>query len=230
MFKIFYFHLEITEDGPAAESFIGTLAYMSPARINGLTEYSFEADMWSLGITMITVMTGRIPYPTANGSWQLMNAILKGPQPTITTADVSSEMHDFIHQCLNQPLRDKSCAQKLLDHAFLKSAKDRGILSVHEPAILAKRGKLMNFDLPTNPSMERIVEEAISWQLEQLKDQWLEDENTLWGVNNKGGCNPESLIEPKKGIFRRSISKFSASDVEWLALQMDAQNSVLEDK
>jgi serine/threonine protein kinase len=216
MFLTFYFPLEITEDGPAAESFIGTLAYMSPARINGLTEYSFEADMWSLGITMITVMTGRIPFPTAHGSWQLMNAILKGPQPTITTADVSSELHDFIHLCLNQLLRDKSGAQKLLDHVFLTSAKDRGILSVHKPAILAKRGKLMNFDLPTNSSMERIVEEAISWQLEQMEDQWLED--------------PESLIEHKSETFIRSISRFSASDVEWLAIQMGAQNSVLEDK
>jgi serine/threonine protein kinase len=210
---------------------------MSPARINGLAEYSFEADMWSLGITMITVMTGKIPFPTANGSWQLMNAILKGPQPTITTVDVSLEMHDFIHQCLNQPLRDKSCVQKLLGHAFLTSAKDRGILSVHKPAILAKRGKLMNFDLPTNSSIEIIVEAAITWKLEQMEDQWLKDENILSlesdlksdkSVNDRGEHNPESFIEHKTETIIRIISRFSMSDIEWLVIQMDTQNSVLE--
>jgi serine/threonine protein kinase len=212
---------------------------MSPARIRGVTEYSFEADMWSLGITIITVMTGSIPFPTANGSWQLMNAISKGPQPTITTADVSLEMHDFIHQCLNQPLRDKSCVQKLLGHAFLTSAKDRGILSVHKPAVLAKRGKLMHFDLPTNSSMEKIVKVAVSWQLEQMKDQKLEDDITLSlesalksdkSVDGKGEYNPESFIEHKTESSMRSISRFSASNIEWLAIQMDAQTSVLEDK
>jgi serine/threonine protein kinase len=204
---------------------------MSPARINGLAEYSFEADMWSLGITMITVMTGSIPFPTANGSWQLMNAILKGPQPTITTVDVSSEIHDFIHQCLNQPLRDKSCVQKLLGHAFLTLAKGRGILSVHKPAVLAKRGKLMNFDLPTNSSIERIVEEAISWQLKQMELQCLEDDNTLSlesalksnkSVNNKDEYKTESVIS--------SVSRFSTSNIEWLAIQMNAQTSDLQDE
>jgi serine/threonine protein kinase len=206
---------------------------MSPARIRGLAEYSFEADMWSLGITMITVMTGSIPFPTANGSWQLMTAILEGPQPTIKTANVSSEMHDFIHQCLNQPLRDKSCVEKLLGHAFLTSAKDRGILSEHKPAILAKRGKLMQFDLPTNRTMEGIVEVAISWQLELLKDTWLEDENMSFESalkSEKSEHKPESFTEHKTESFIRSIPRFSASSIEWLAIQMDAQAPVLECK
>jgi serine/threonine protein kinase len=206
---------------------------MSPARIRGLEEYSYEADMWSLGITMIAVMTGSIPFPTANGSWQLMTAILEGPQPTITTVDVSPEMHDFIHQCLNQPLRDKSCVQKLLGHAFLTSAKDRGILSEHKPAILAKRGKLMHFDLPTNTTMEGIVEVAISWQLDQLKDTWSEDENVSSesaSKSKKGEHKPESFTEHNTKSFIRRIPRFSASSIQWLAIQMDAQASVLECK
>jgi serine/threonine protein kinase len=216
----FIIFIEITEDGPAAESFIGTLAYMSPARIHGVTEYSFEADMWSLGITMITIITGNIPYPTANGSWQLMNAILEGPQPTLNKEDVSAEMHDFIHQCLNQPLRDKSCVQKLLGHAFLTSAKDRGILSLHKPAILAKRGKLMQFDLPTNTTMERIVEVAVSWQLERLED-------------GPPIPSPMTKSEKNRHVTKppiREIPRFSMPQLEWLAFQMSAQASDLKEK
>jgi serine/threonine protein kinase len=192
---------------------------MSPARIRGVTEYGFEADMWSLGITMITIITGNIPYPTANGSWQLMNAILEGPQPTVTMADVSSEMHDFIHQCLNQPLKDRSCVQKLLGHAFL-TAKNRGILSVHKPAILAKRGKIMHFDLPTNTIMERIVEVAVSWQLERLEDDPVS--NSSVSINEKTDHTAKLLI--------REIARFSMPQIEWLAIQMSAEASDLKEK
>jgi serine/threonine protein kinase len=194
---------------------------MSPARIRGLEEYSYEADMWSLGITMIAVMTGSIPFPTANGSWQLMTAILEGPQPTITTVDVSPEMHDFIHQCLNQPLRDKSCVQKLLGHAFLTSAKDRGILSEHKPAILAKRGKLMHFDLPTNTTMEGIVEVAISWQLERM-----EDEN--FSIHAPMNISEKNIHKTNPPLS--SISRFPMPQIEWLAYQMSAEASVLKEK
>jgi serine/threonine protein kinase len=53
---------------------------MSPARIRAVASYSFEADMWSLGITLITIIAGKLPYPTNQGSWQLMNAILSEGQ------------------------------------------------------------------------------------------------------------------------------------------------------
>lgn len=194
---------------------------MSPARIDGLAEYSFEADMWSLGITMIAVMTGSIPFPTDNGSWRLMTAILEGPQPTITTVNVSSQMHDFIHECLNQPLRDKSCVEKLLGHAFLTSAKDRGILSEHKPAILAKRGKLMHFDLPTNTTMERIVEVAISWQFERMED---ESTSIHAPINKSEKINHKT--NPPIGL----ISRFPMPKIEWLAYQMSAEASVLKGK
>jgi hypothetical protein len=57
--------------------------------------------------------------------------------------------------------------------------------------------------------MEKIVEAAISWQLEEMKDQKLGDDNTLSlesalkcnkSVNNKGEYNPESLLSIKQNL------------------------------
>jgi serine/threonine protein kinase len=182
---------------------------MSPARIRGVTEYSFEADMWSLGITMIAVMTGKIPFPTANGSWRLMNAILQGPQPTLNKEDASSEMHDFIHQCLNQPLRDKLSVLKLLDHPFLSLARDRGILPTHKPAILAKCGRLFPSNLSAASSIKKVVEVAISWQL-------------------KGWDDERNVNESKSST--RKFSRFSTPQIKHLAFQMGAESSDLEDR
>jgi hypothetical protein len=43
-----------------ANSFVGTVCYMSPERITG-ENYSFSSDVWSLGLTLLAVALGRFP-------------------------------------------------------------------------------------------------------------------------------------------------------------------------
>ena len=42
-------------------SWVGTAAYMSPERISG-TDYSFESDMWALGVALWECAVGKYPY------------------------------------------------------------------------------------------------------------------------------------------------------------------------
>ena len=42
-------------------SWVGTAAYMSPERISG-SDYSYESDIWSLGLSLWELATGRFPY------------------------------------------------------------------------------------------------------------------------------------------------------------------------
>jgi hypothetical protein len=72
----------------------------------------------------------------------------------------------------------------------------------------------MQFDLPTSSSIDKIVEIAISWQLEQLADIWFEYENNLF----------------KTGPFIRLILRYSKHEIEWLAFQTGAKASFLLDK
>ncbi|KAF9442567.1 Pkinase-domain-containing protein [Macrolepiota fuliginosa MF-IS2] len=44
-----------------ANTFVGTSIYMSPERIQG-AEYSVKSDVWSLGITLVELATGRFPF------------------------------------------------------------------------------------------------------------------------------------------------------------------------
>jgi len=57
-----------------ANTFIGTLAYMSPERIGGGT-YSYPADVWSLGLTVVTVACGVQPvtHQAGRGYWALLH-------------------------------------------------------------------------------------------------------------------------------------------------------------
>jgi serine/threonine protein kinase len=40
-----------------ASTFVGTMNYMSPERMEG-EKYNFEGDIWSLGIILIELATG----------------------------------------------------------------------------------------------------------------------------------------------------------------------------
>lgn len=83
----------------AAETFVGTFTYMSPERIAG-GSYSYAADIWSLGLTIMTCVLGKFPY-SERSYWGLLNEIKDRPPPQLP-ATASPEMRDFIEQCLNK--------------------------------------------------------------------------------------------------------------------------------
>ena len=206
------------EENKCADSFIGTLAYMSPDRVRGLP-YSYEADMWSLGVTMITIIRGKPPFPTKRGPWHLMNAIIQGPQPTLDPGTASLELRSFIHDCLNQPPEDSTCAKRLLDHAFLTNAKNRGVITT--PAFLPRPAVQMQSVGTTLEVIDKIVAAAISWQLERYEIEQLSKFNI-----NRQGVEDESK-EPSSTI---KLPQYSKQKIEGLASQMLVKSSILQER
>jgi mitogen-activated protein kinase kinase 3 len=43
------------------ETFVGTFTYMSPERLN-CENYSYPADIWSLGMTILSLALGKYPF------------------------------------------------------------------------------------------------------------------------------------------------------------------------
>ena len=110
---------------------------MSPERIK-CAVYSFEVDFWSLAITLIVAVTGYHPYPRTGGLYNIMKAIMDLPQPRLpTTFPTSPDLDDFLKQCLNAPARDVTTADTLLQHPFIVSAFQRGILSNDKQVVLS---------------------------------------------------------------------------------------------
>ena len=52
-------------------TFVGTVTYMSPERINNEC-YSYPADVWSLGLSLLECATGVFPYNASKGTVNLM--------------------------------------------------------------------------------------------------------------------------------------------------------------
>lgn len=103
-------------------TFLGTVTYMSPERIDG-QPYSFPADIWALGLTLLECCTGAYPYDASKGTMQLMIQLMEDECPLPSTHEnVSPALRDFIQRCMHKdPLR-RPTAVELLRHPFMKQA------------------------------------------------------------------------------------------------------------
>ncbi|GJM99779.1 hypothetical protein PR202_ga16912 [Eleusine coracana subsp. coracana] len=98
----------------------GTVTYMSPERIRN-ENYSYAADIWSLGLTVLECATGKFPYDVNEGPANLMLQILDDPSPTPPEDAFSSEFCSFINGCLQKDADARPTCEQLMSHPFLKS-------------------------------------------------------------------------------------------------------------
>ena len=94
----------------------GPTAYISPERLDiELKEYDVRADVWSLGISVIELLTGKLPYSHCVSDFEVMSKILKDPAPSLSEdLPVSQECRDFIGICLRKDFRIRPNFRDLL--------------------------------------------------------------------------------------------------------------------
>ena len=100
-------------------TFCGTSAYMSPERALG-GSYSYETDLWSLGVTIIQLATGSLPTDTkAFSVLRTQNDV-----PTLpSNMSVSGAMHSFIADCFLPPSAATTTI-RLLSHPWMAGLND----------------------------------------------------------------------------------------------------------
>jgi serine/threonine protein kinase len=98
---------------------------MSPERLDG-QQYSFSADIWGLGISLIQLATGEHPYEGMTASqetemkfWTLVTHLKERPAPT-PQGNFSAEFKDFVSQCLFKEKEKRASAGDLLEHPWIK--------------------------------------------------------------------------------------------------------------
>jgi mitogen-activated protein kinase kinase kinase 1 len=97
----------------------GTAFWMAPEVVNRKNQgYGLAADIWSLGCTVLEMLTRKIPYSHLEGM-QALFRIGKGELPLIPTS-LSIDAQDFILQCLQVNPDNRPTPAQLLDHPFVK--------------------------------------------------------------------------------------------------------------
>ncbi|KAL0917447.1 hypothetical protein M5K25_012508 [Dendrobium thyrsiflorum] len=96
----------------------GSVYWMAPEVVNPKKTYGYAADIWSLGCTVLEMLTRQIPYPHVE--WQhAFYKIGRGDQPPIP-GHLSKEAQDFIRQCVQVDPNSRPTAAQLLEHPFVR--------------------------------------------------------------------------------------------------------------
>ncbi|KAM7278182.1 hypothetical protein ACFE04_005316 [Oxalis oulophora] len=107
-------------------TFVGTVTYMSPERIRN-ENYSYPADIWSLGLALLECSAGEFPYTASEGAVNLMLQILDDPSPSPSKQKFSPEFCSFVDVCLQKDPDARPSAEQLLSHPFITKHANTGV-------------------------------------------------------------------------------------------------------
>lgn len=103
----------------------GCKPYMAPERIDPTATrqgYDIRSDVWSFGITMVELATGKFPYPKWHSVFEQLTQVVKGDPPRLTNENgrnYSDEMLDFVNICLTKEEAKRPKYTELLKHPFI---------------------------------------------------------------------------------------------------------------
>ncbi|KAM3267647.1 mitogen-activated protein kinase kinase 5 [Capsicum chacoense] len=105
-------------------SSVGTIAYMSPERINTDLNHGqydgYAGDIWSLGVSILEFYLGRFPFAVGRqGDWASLMCAICMSQPPEAPPTASREFRDFIACCLQRDPARRWTAGQLLRHPFI---------------------------------------------------------------------------------------------------------------
>ncbi|GFR49422.1 hypothetical protein Agub_g11479, partial [Astrephomene gubernaculifera] len=96
----------------------GSVFWMAPEVIRG-TGYGRRADIWSLGCTVIEMLTGAHPWPHLDNQWTAMFTIARCEEGPPRPANMSPEAARFLDRCLQFDPAKRPTAAELLQDPFV---------------------------------------------------------------------------------------------------------------
>ncbi|KAM3582073.1 Protein kinase of the Mitotic Exit Network [Umbelopsis sp. WA50703] len=114
----------------------GTPNWMAPEVIE-LRGASVKSDIWSLGCTLIELLTGKPPYADLIAMSALFR-IVEDEYPPLPSK-ISKEMRDFLLCCFQKNPADRPTASELRHHAWLQANQTYNMIKMHRPARMHTR-------------------------------------------------------------------------------------------
>ena len=97
----------------------GSLAWTAP-EVLLKAGYGRRSDVWSLGCTVLEMLTGVPPWKGCDDYIALLVKLAKSQELPEIPETLSPAARDFILQCLQRSYRQRPTAKELLAHDFLK--------------------------------------------------------------------------------------------------------------
>ncbi|XP_061556576.1 dual specificity mitogen-activated protein kinase kinase 4-like isoform X3 [Phycodurus eques] len=111
----------------------GCRPYMAPERIDPCASrqgYDVRSDVWSLGITLYELATGRFPYPKWNSVFDQLTQVVRGDPPQLSNSDerrFSPKFISFVNVCLTKDESKRPKYKELLKDPFIQMYEERPV-------------------------------------------------------------------------------------------------------
>eukprot|EP00188_Purpureofilum_apyrenoidigerum_P002343 Plantae.Rhodophyta-Purpureofilum_apyrenoidigerum.ctg24448.p1 GENE.Plantae.Rhodophyta-Purpureofilum_apyrenoidigerum.ctg24448~~Plantae.Rhodophyta-Purpureofilum_apyrenoidigerum.ctg24448.p1 ORF type:complete len:492 (+),score=98.12 Plantae.Rhodophyta-Purpureofilum_apyrenoidigerum.ctg24448:153-1628(+) len=111
---------QLTEGMESIDEFVGTLAYLSPERLNG-KPYTYAADIWAFGLTIAECLLGSHPFGESSVYFDYLDKAMDEKDILPDDGRFSEDARDFVRLCMNCEPENRPSAKELLDHPWLTS-------------------------------------------------------------------------------------------------------------
>ncbi|KAG6616525.1 STE/STE11 protein Kinase [Phytophthora cinnamomi] len=96
----------------------GSIPWMAPEVVKQ-TGHGYEADIWSIGATVIEMATAKHPWPHCHNGLAAMYTIAMATAPPPLPEHLSPEAKSFLRRCFCIDPGERATAVELSEHAFL---------------------------------------------------------------------------------------------------------------
>jgi serine/threonine-protein kinase ULK/ATG1 len=106
-----------------ADTICGSPMYMAP-EIKFQSPYSVKVDLWSLGVILNELITGKTPFPAAKTPFELSEELkMRGAQPFSLPVDVSAseDLRNLVPALLTIDQEKRIDLGEFLNHPFLRA-------------------------------------------------------------------------------------------------------------
>ena len=97
----------------------GSVPYMAPEVIRQ-TGHGFEADIWSVGATVLEMTTAKHPWPEFEDNFSALYHIATSNSAPPLPKKISRHLRNFFDCCFKIDPKERSCAKVLLTHPFVR--------------------------------------------------------------------------------------------------------------
>lgn len=103
------------------ETSCGSPHYAAPEIVSGLPYHGFESDVWSCGVILYALLTGRLPFDEEDGNIRnLLLKVQKGKFEMPGVDEISAEAQDLIAKILTVDPEQRIKTREILKHPLLR--------------------------------------------------------------------------------------------------------------